>query len=62
MMAKKKVIETISSGDLGISLDNSRVTVMSHSPPPEKPPGQKFEGADSVATVVGKLRDEANVI
>ena len=28
----------------------------------EKPPGQKFEGADSVSTVVGKLRDEANVI
>ncbi|MFL2493884.1 MAG: electron transfer flavoprotein subunit beta/FixA family protein [Candidatus Thalassarchaeum sp.] len=62
MMAKKKGIETISSGDLGISLDNSRVTVMSHSAPPEKPPGQKFEGADSVATVVGKLRDEANII
>ena len=62
MMAKKKAIETISPSDLGFSLDNSRVTVVSHTPPPEKPPGQKFEGAESVATVVGKLRDEANVI
>ena len=62
MMAKKKVIETVSPGDLGVSMDESRVTLVSHSPPPEKPPGQKFEGADSVATVVGKLRDEANVI
>ena len=62
MMAKKKVIETISPGDLGVSMNDSRVTLVSHSPPPEKPPGQKFEGADSVATVVGKLRDEANVI
>ena len=62
MMAKKKVIETVSPGDLGISMGESRVTVVSHSPPPEKPPGQKFEGADSVATVVSKLRDEANVI
>ena len=62
MMAKKKAIETVSPEDLGVSIDASRVTVVSHSPPPEKPPGQKFEGADSVATVVGKLRDEANVI
>jgi len=62
MMAKKKAIETVSPGDLGLSVGASRVTVVSHSPPPEKPPGQKFEGADSVATVVGKLRDEANVI
>ena len=62
MMAKKKAIETVSPEDLGVSIDASRVTLVSHSPPPEKPPGQKFEGADSVATVVGKLRDEANVI
>ena len=62
MMAKKKAIETVSPEDLGLSLDASRVTVVSHSPPPEKPPGQKFEGSDSVATVVSKLRDEANVI
>jgi len=27
-----------------------------------KPPGKKFEGADSVPVVVAKLRDEANVI
>ena len=62
MMAKKKAVETMSPSDLGVPLDNSRVTVVSHTPPAEKPPGQKFEGAESVATVVSKLRDEANVI
>ena len=62
MMAKKKPIETLTAGDLGVELGAASVTINSHSPPAEKPPGQKFEGADSVSTVVGKLRDEANVI
>ena len=62
MMAKKKQIETLSPSDLGIELGESAVTVEIHSPPPEKPPGQKFIGADSVPVVVGKLRNEANVI
>ena len=62
MMAKKKHIETLTAGDLGVELGAASVTINSHSPPAEKPPGQKFEGADSVSTVVGKLRDEANVI
>ena len=62
MMAKKKPIETLTAGDLGVDLGAASVTINSHSPPAEKPPGQKFEGADSVSTVVGKLRDEANVI
>jgi len=62
MMAKKKIIETMTPADLGVDTGSSSVSIDTHSPPPEKPPGQKFEGAESVATVVGKLRDEANVI
>jgi len=62
MMAKKKQIETVTPGDLGVAMGTSSVSLQSHFPPPVKPPGQKFEGADSVPTVVAKLRDEANVI
>jgi electron transfer flavoprotein beta subunit len=62
MMAKKKVAETLSPADLGVDISVSSVSIIGHNPPPQKPPGQKFEGADSVAAVVGKLRDEANVI
>ena len=62
MMAKKKPIETWSIEELGLDLGMSGISIDSHSPPAEKPPGQKFEGADSVSTVVSKLRDEANVI
>jgi len=62
MMAKKKVAEALEASDFGVDTSTSSVSVGSHSPPPEKPPGQRFEGADSVAVVVSKLRDEANVI
>ena len=62
MMAKKKPIETWSVDELGVDIGATGVSVDSHSPPAEKPPGQKFEGAESVSTVVSKLRDEANVI
>jgi electron transfer flavoprotein beta subunit len=62
MMAKRKVIETVSAMDLGVDMGESQVIIESHDSPPEKPPGQKFEGVDSVQTVVLKLREEANVI
>ena len=62
MMAKKKAVETISVGDLGVDVGSASVTLDNQSPPAEKPAGQKFEGAESVSTVVGKLRDEAKVI
>ena len=62
MMAKKKTIETLSVGDLGVDVGTSSVTLENQSPPAEKPAGQKFEGAESVSTVVAKLRDEAKVI
>tara|TARA_B110000438_G_scaffold301110_1_gene355158 strand:+ start:1786 stop:2538 length:753 start_codon:yes stop_codon:yes gene_type:complete len=62
MMAKKKAIETMSIGDLGVSIGSASVSLDKQSPPAEKPAGQKFEGAESVSTVVGKLRNEAKVI
>jgi len=62
MMAKKKSIETLTPSDLSVELLNSSVKFDSQISPPEKPPGQKFQGADSVASVVQKLREEANVI
>ena len=62
MMAKKKPIENLSANDLEVETSNSRVSVESHSSPPEKPPGKKFVGVESIAEVVSKLREEANVI
>jgi electron transfer flavoprotein alpha/beta subunit len=62
MMAKKKTIEAISVSDLAVDIGSSSVTLDNQSPPAEKPAGQKFEGAESVAAVVSKLRDEAKVI
>ena len=62
MMAKKKPIESIGIEEMGIEIGGPRASLQSHSSPPEKPPGQKFEGAGSIEIVVGKLRDEANVI
>ena len=62
MMAKKKAVETMSVEDLGIDIGSASVTLDNQSPPSEKPEGQMFEGAESVPTVVGKLREEAKVI
>ncbi|MDE0708768.1 MAG: electron transfer flavoprotein subunit beta/FixA family protein [Candidatus Poseidoniales archaeon] len=62
MMAKKKAIETMSIGDLGVDIGSASVSLDNQSPPAEKPAGQKFEGAESVSIVVSKLRDEAKVI
>lgn len=62
MMAKKKPIDSLTSEELGIDISNSKIVLESHISPPEKPPGQKFIGAESVPEVVSKLRNEANVI
>ena len=62
MMAKKKNIESITSSDLDVDLNNSNINLDSQTPPPEKAAGQKFEGAEHVHIVVSKLRNEANVI
>ena len=45
MMAKKKPVESITSDDMGVNLEPSNVKMNSQNPPPEKPAGQKFEGA-----------------
>tara|TARA_B100000459_G_C8583139_1_gene204260 strand:- start:482 stop:1240 length:759 start_codon:yes stop_codon:yes gene_type:complete len=63
MMAKKKVIETIKPEDLGLNDgDSERVMLQAQSSPPEKEPGQIFEGVSEIPTIVSKLRNEANVI
>ena len=62
MMAKKKPIDSLSPAELGVSDSNSMIIIKGHSSPPEKQPGQKFVGSESVPEVVDKLREEANVI
>ena len=62
MMAKKKPIEKISLADLGVDNTGEGVSTTSVDYPPEKPEGQRFEGADAAAEVAVKLREEANVI
>ena len=62
MMAKKKQIDSFTPEDLGVDTSNSMVSIDSQSSPPEKQPGQKFIGSESVPEVVIKLRDEAGVI
>jgi len=62
MMAKKKPIESMDSGALGVDVSGSAAIITSQSPPPEKSPGQMFDGAGSVSEVVQKLRNEAKVI
>ena len=62
MMAKKKQIDSFTPEDLGVDTSNSMVSIDSQSSPPEKQPGQKFIGSESVPEVVIKLREEAGVI
>ncbi|MBT5614174.1 MAG: electron transfer flavoprotein subunit beta/FixA family protein [Euryarchaeota archaeon] len=62
MMAKKKEITRLTPEDLGVSLTNSNINLISQMPPSEKAPGKKYEGTDSIREIVSKLRDEANVI
>ena len=63
MMAKKKTIETIKPEEIGLEIENSdRITLQSQNSPPEKEPGQIFEGIENIQEIVSKLRNEANVI
>ena len=62
MMAKKKPIDTLTPDYFGVDASDSKVSITSQSSPPEKQPGQKFVGSESVPEVVNKLREEANVI
>ncbi len=63
MMAKKKIIETIKPEELGLEIEYSEhITLQSQNSPPEKEPGQIFEGVEDIPEIVSKLRNEANVI
>ena len=63
MMAKKKVIETIKPENLGLEgSDSERVLLKAQNSPPEKEPGQIFEGVGEIPTIISKRRNEANVI
>ena len=57
MDAKKATIEVLS-----IKAPSSTVTIISHSMPPAKPAGKKYQGGAAAADVAKLLRDEANVI
>ena len=68
MKAKRKPMQTLSLGDVGVSADDRRVVYSDFQLPPEKPAGKKFDAMDEaqqasvVAEVVGLLRTEAKVI
>ncbi|MDP6869273.1 MAG: electron transfer flavoprotein subunit beta/FixA family protein [Candidatus Poseidoniaceae archaeon] len=57
MMAKRSQVNVVSA-----SAPSASITFVSHSPPPAKPAGKKYEGASSANEVAKLLRDEANVI
>jgi electron transfer flavoprotein beta subunit len=57
MMAKRAQVEVRSA-----SAPAATVSIISHSLPPQKPKGKKYDSADSAGEVARLLRDEANVI
>ncbi len=57
MMAKRAQVEILAA-----EIPASSINIVSHTPPPKKAPGQTFEGAANVPTVVAALRNDANVI
>ena len=68
MKAKKKPLQQLSLGDVGVSASDRRVKYSGFQLPPEKPAGKKFDAMDDgqqqqvVSEVVGLLRSEAKVI
>ena len=61
MAAKRATVDGCSGGDIGVT-PTPRITLVGHTAPAEKPPGQTFEGAETVATVIQLLREEAKVL
>ena len=57
MMAKRAQVSLVSA-----SAPSPSVSIVSHTPPPAKPAGKKYEGGSSAQEVARLLRDEANVI
>ena len=51
------------SEELGLKEEDSeRIILQAQNSPPEKEPGQIFEGVGEIPTIISKLRNEANVI
>ncbi len=57
MMAKRAQVEVLAA-----EIPASGINIVSHTPPPQKAPGQTFDGATNVPAVVAALRNDANVI
>ena len=57
MMAKRAIIENITVQNI-----DGNTSLVTHSMPPQKPPGKSYDGSENVPEVVKLLRDEANVI
>ncbi|MBT4792615.1 MAG: electron transfer flavoprotein subunit beta/FixA family protein [Halobacteriovoraceae bacterium] len=68
MKAKRKPMQQLSLGDVGVTPDDRRVVYSGFTLPPEKPAGKTFDAMDEatqagvVAEVVGLLRTEAKII
>lgn len=68
MKAKRKPLQQLSLGDVGVSDADRRVKYSNFQLPPEKPPGKKFDAMDDAAAegvvkdVVQLLRNEAKAI
>jgi electron transfer flavoprotein beta subunit len=68
MKAKKKPLQQLSLGDVGVEDSDRRLIYSDFQLPPEKPPGKKFDAMDEgqqsaiVSEVVGLLRSEAKII
>ena len=57
MMAKRAQVSLVSA-----NAPSPSVSIVSHTPPPAKPAGKKYEGGSSAQEVARLLRDEANII
>jgi len=66
MQAKRKPIDTLTLGDLGLSEEKlcPRTQVTAYEPIPPRAPGKKLEGEpeEVVRTLVRLLREEAHVL
>lgn len=58
MKAKRKPLDTLSPGDLGVDT-TPRTRILGYELPPQRAAGQILEGVDEL---IGKLRDEAKVL
>lgn len=64
MKAKKVPVDTLTLNDLGLSMNDTKVTIGDFEVPAEKPAGKIFSGSaqELAAQIVKALREEAKVI